>query len=317
MTQNPPSTHHYYYGNEADQYTFYRLPKLLFTDNRYRHLSDGVKILYGLMLDRMGLSMRNGWLDKLNRVYIFFALDDVTEQMNCKNDKAVKMLAELDTVKGVGLIERVRQGQGKPAIIYMRKFYDTAEVLTSEKPKSGLPVLPKSGLRKNRSQDYGKSECNNTNTNYTESNDTDHEQDLSFPSFSTTHSIQPESVQKGNERMDQCRSLVRANIEYPIIAEHLDRTQLDEIVELVVETVCTTRKTISISGDDFPAKVVKSRLLKLNSQHIEYVFMCLDENTTMIRNIKKYLLTVLFNAPATMEIHCTTIVNHELSERES
>ena len=121
----------YYYGNEVDQYTFYRLPKLLFTDDRYRHLPDGAKILYGLMLDWMGLSMRNGWLDDKNRVYIFFTLDDVSEQMNCKNDKAVKMLAELDTVKGVGFIEHVRQGQGKPAIICMRKFYDTAEVLTS------------------------------------------------------------------------------------------------------------------------------------------------------------------------------------------
>ena len=114
------------------------------------------------------------------------------------------------------------------------------------------------------------------------------------------------------EKMDQCRTLVRANIEYHIIAEHLDRMQLDEIVELIVETVCTTRKTISISGDDFPAEVVRSRLLKLNSQHIEYVFMCLDENTTMIRNIKKYLLAVLFNSPVTMEIHCTSIVNHEM-----
>ena len=88
MTQSSPPMHHYYYGNEADQYTFYRLPKVLFTDDRYRHLSDGAKILYGLMLDRMGLSMRNGWLDDKNRVFIFFTLDDVTEQMNCKNDMA-------------------------------------------------------------------------------------------------------------------------------------------------------------------------------------------------------------------------------------
>ena len=93
----PPMPHDYYYGNEADQYTFYRLPKVLFTDSRYKTLSDGAKILYGLMLDRMGLSMKNGWLDEQNRVFIYFTLEDVTEQMNCKNDKGVKLLAELDS----------------------------------------------------------------------------------------------------------------------------------------------------------------------------------------------------------------------------
>ena len=149
----------YYYGNEADQYTFYRLPKALFTNDRYKNLSDGAKILYGLMLDRMGLSIKNSWLDDNDRVYIIFTLENVQEFMNCKHDKAIKMFAELDTDKGVGLIERVRQGQGRPAIIYVRKFFNPAEVLTSEKPKSALPDMPKSRTRKNRSQEIGNSEA--------------------------------------------------------------------------------------------------------------------------------------------------------------
>jgi len=146
----------YYYGGEADQYTFYRLPKALFTNSRYKDISDGAKILYGLMIDRMSLSIKNGWTDEQDRVYIIFTLEDAQEYMNCKHDKGVKMFAELDTEKGVGLIERVRQGQGKPAIIYVLKFFDPAEVLTSEKPKSGLPDMPQSRLLKNRSQDIGK-----------------------------------------------------------------------------------------------------------------------------------------------------------------
>jgi hypothetical protein len=97
----------YYYGNEADRYTFYRLPKALFTNDHYKSLSDGAKILYGLMLDRMGLSMKNGWLDEQNRVFIFFTPEDVQEYMNCKQDKGIKLLAELDAAKDVGLIERV------------------------------------------------------------------------------------------------------------------------------------------------------------------------------------------------------------------
>jgi len=143
----------YYHGNEADQYTFYRLPKALFINPRYKNLSDGAKILYGLMLDRMGLSVKNNWMDEQDRVYIIFTLENVQEFMNCKHDKAIKMLSELDTDKGVGLIERVRQGQGRPAIIYVRKFFDNeqsgnpgaerpknnpdpTEVKNSEKPKS-------------------------------------------------------------------------------------------------------------------------------------------------------------------------------------
>lgn len=119
----------------------------MFTNSRYKDLSDGAKILYGLMLDRMSLSIKNGWTDEQDRVYIIFTLEDATEQMNCKNDKGVKMFAELDTVKGIGLIERVKQGQGRPAIIYVCKFFDNAEVKTTEKPKSRLPNMPKSRHR--------------------------------------------------------------------------------------------------------------------------------------------------------------------------
>ena len=195
---SPLQPYGYYHGNEADQYTFYRLPKALFTNPRYKTLSDGAKILYGLMLDRMGLSIKNNWLDDRNRVYIIFTLENVQEFMNCKHDKAIKMLAELDTDKGVGLIERVRQGQGKPAIIYVRKFFDnensekqsgknvvehldnTAEVLTSEKPKSALPHSPNSRTRKSRSPEFGKTECNKNDISNNEFNDTD---------FNDTHSI--------------------------------------------------------------------------------------------------------------------------------
>lgn len=137
--------HDYHYGSEAEQYTFYRLPKALFTSSRYKCLSDGAKILYGLMLDRMALSMKNGWLDDRNRVYIFFTLEDVQEYMSCKHEKAVKMLAELDAQKGVGLIERVKQGQGRPTIIYVKKFigpdFGESEVKTSEKQRSRLPKI--------------------------------------------------------------------------------------------------------------------------------------------------------------------------------
>ena len=143
---NTPQPYGYYYGDEADQYTFYRLPKALFTNNRYKDLSDGAKILYGLMLDRMGLSVKNGWMDEKDRVYIYFTQDDAQEYMNCKHDKVIKMFAELNTSEGVGLIERVRQGQGRPSIIYVRKFFDEAE------------TIPTSRSLENRHQEVGKTE---------------------------------------------------------------------------------------------------------------------------------------------------------------
>lgn len=154
----------YFHGYEAEQFMFYRIPKLLFTDEYFRRLSSDAKVLYGLMLDRMGLSVKNHWIDEQDRVYIIFTLEQVMEYLNCGKDKGVKILAELDSEKGIGLIERVKRGLGKPAIIYVKSFLirrkpqnslfvetiestadsirssecGNAEVQTSEKPKSGL-----------------------------------------------------------------------------------------------------------------------------------------------------------------------------------
>ena len=123
----------YFYGNEAEQFTFYRIPKILITSPHFKKISDSAKLLYGLMLDRMSLSIRNGWLDDDNRAYIFFTTNDVMEQMCCGTEKDKKMLTELDSEKGIGLIERVKQGQGKPAIIYLKKFYELEDTARSTK----------------------------------------------------------------------------------------------------------------------------------------------------------------------------------------
>ncbi len=114
--------------------------------------------------------------------------------------------------------------------------------------------------------------------------------------------------------MDAYRGLIRENISYDnLVREHpYDAAQLDEMVELMVETVCSRKKNIRVAGNDFPQAVVKSRLLKLDSEHIRFVFDCLRENTTQVRNMKQYLLTVLYNAPATIENHYAAQVNHDL-----
>ena len=110
------------------------------------------------------------------------------------------------------------------------------------------------------------------------------------------------------------RELILENIEYDILVqnERLDRDRLDELVELMVDTVCSHREMIRIAGDDYPAEVVKSRFLKLNSSHIEYVLDRMRENTTYVRNIKKYLLAALYNAPATIDSYYTSLVSHDM-----
>lgn len=104
----------YFYGNDAEQFTFYRIPKVLFTDQRYKSVSVEAKVLYGLLLDRMSLSIRSGWLDADGRVYIYFTLEEAIEFLGFGKDKLVKLFQELDRDRGIGLIERKKQGQGKP-----------------------------------------------------------------------------------------------------------------------------------------------------------------------------------------------------------
>ena len=110
------------------------------------------------------------------------------------------------------------------------------------------------------------------------------------------------------------REIVLENIDYDILIEDpkMDREQLDEIAELIVDTVCSARKTIRIAGDDFPAEVVKSRFLKLDSSHVQYVMDCMRDNTTYVRNIKKYLLAALYNAPSTINNYYSSLVQHDM-----
>lgn len=112
----------YYYGKEAEQFSFYRIPRMLIKDKRFSGLSSDAKILYGLMLDRMALSIRNEWQDEDDRTYIIYTIEQIMEDLNCGKNKAIRVIAELDADDGIGLVERVRRGLGKPDIIYVKNF---------------------------------------------------------------------------------------------------------------------------------------------------------------------------------------------------
>lgn len=186
----------YYYGDESNQFSFYRIPRQLVTGERFKCLSTDAKLLYGLLLDRMGLSAKNGWYDEVGRVYIYYTLDEIQNDLCCGHGKAVKLLAELDNKTGFGLIERVKQGQGRPTKIYVKRFttrtvpppppelapepkpptiprppifgstdFRKAEVQTSENRKSRLP---KTGSADFRKPDGSYIESNQNDFNYTD-----------------------------------------------------------------------------------------------------------------------------------------------------
>lgn len=124
----------YFYGAQAEQFSFYRIPKALFTEPNFRELSTDAKVLYGILLDRMSLSLKNQWLDAQNKVYIIFTVEEIMDALNCANQKATRLMVELE--KQAGLIERKRQGLGRPNLIYVKNFAATINDKNCEKGDS-------------------------------------------------------------------------------------------------------------------------------------------------------------------------------------
>lgn len=124
----------YFYGAQAEQFSFYRIPKALFTEPNFRELSTDAKVLHGILLDRMSLSLKNQWLDAQNKVYIIFTVEEIMDALNCANQKATRLMVELE--KQAGLIERKRQGLGRPNLIYVKNFAATINSKSCEKGDS-------------------------------------------------------------------------------------------------------------------------------------------------------------------------------------
>lgn len=313
----------YYYGTEAEQFTFYRLPKMLFTEEKFKGLSSDAKILYGIMLDRMSLSIKNQWIDKENRVYIIFTLENVMEVFSCSERKASYLMKELDSKAGIGLIEKKRQGLGKPNLIYLKNFIfsnstqdgakeekenevDNCETSKKGQVKSGQDVQLQSG---NSVPIKSSMELQGINT---DSNNTEYS-DTIYPSNQEMKSKKMDVM----DGIEAYRTIIQKNIEYDLLKEKLDISEsdyLEEIVELMVEIVGIPCDTVRIESKDIPYQLVKAKLLKLNSMHIEYVIRCLQNTTNKIRNIKGYLTTMLYNAPTTISSYYRAEVNYDMNQ---
>ena len=284
----------YFYGQAGELFSFFRIPKALFQEQQFQDLSTDAKTLYGILLDRMSLSVKNEWFDKKGRVFIIFTIEDVKRTLRCADNKATRLLRELEEF---GLIERKRRGQGKPCLVYMKNF-------SAESSKESVknrdnddscgskiacqdPVKSR-GIKKKEN----KTEMNNTNLILSDESEKMKNRELLEEYFS--HSLEIDL-------------LLRL---YPD-----DEDTLYQIVNLLVDTCATNRKLLHIAGDDKPAEVVRSRFMKLNADHIRFVLKCLAENSNPIRNMKQYLLASLYNAPTTMQLSYQNQTNHDLAIR--
>lgn len=284
---------------ESEQYAFYRVPKLLFTSDRFWNLSTDAKMLYGLLLDRMALSQKNGWVDEQGRVYIIYTVENIMESLGCGNKKAIQLLAELENK--ANLILRKKQGLGKPNLIYVKKFTVVARAVERHFLKCENDT---SGNFQTTSLEVSKEHGNNTDKNNTEFNDTD----SIFPSGNGGMMDENDRYQEYFDYFSDQLSIDLLKKDYPY-----DSEMLDNILELIVETVCTKRPLIRIGAEERPAEIVRSRFMKLNVEHIRYVMDCFKENTTKIRNIRQYMLTTIYNAPTTIDTYYDALVRHDMS----
>lgn len=287
----------YFYGAQAEQFSFYRVPKVLFTREQFRQLSAEAKILYGIMLDKLDLSVKNKWVDEKGRVYIIYTIEQIMEDMNCADQKATKLLDELE--KKCGLIERKRQGLGKPNLIFVKNFITGVEgsmmarIQNRENHDSGAVNIT--------TADYPKSRGINTNHNNTENSDINPIQS----------GFDEDGISERNEYERYFRESLSIDV---LLRENLGEEEtILGILDLMVDVCCSKRSVIRIAGDDKPLAVVKSRFMKLNAEHIRYVLKCLSENTTRVRNIRQYLLTALYNAPATIRPFYQAWVNNDMA----
>ena len=277
----------YFYGQSGELFSYFRIPKALFQDSRFRQLSTDARTLYGILLDRMSLSAKNGWLDEQGRVYIIYTVREVQESLCCAEHKAVKLFRELEQAD---LIERKRRGLGRPSLIYVKNF--STEV---SKMHPLNCANSNSGAVQNAVQEQPKPQCNKTDKNKTERN-------------------KPDPIHSGNIR-EQLEDYFYQALEVELLfrLHPDDEDTIYQIVDLLVDTCSTKRKMLRIAGDDKPAEVVRSRLKKLNADHIRFVLGCLSETTVPVRNMKQYLLASLYNAPTTMSLYYQNKTNHDFA----
>lgn len=304
----------YFYGAESEMFSFFRIPRNLILDPHFKPLSTDAKLLYGLLLDRMSLSAANQWLDGAGRVYIYFPVSEVEEKMNCGHEKAGKMLRELD---GIGLIERVKRGQGKPTIIYVKQFIIKDDnCAQSRPPKNGGADIRKSGVKatenhpprqpisggqdiRNPNGNYNKNNQNNQNHTYTSYTDPS-----IFPSADTHSDLDSATMDEmdGFDYDDGSEESIRERIEYEPLTESYNAKLVDNVVSIISDVLTTPQEIYHINKRDIDGRLVVERFRRLDRILVEYVLDKYLSTPKRKKNIRGYLISMLYNAEPTIEL---------------
>ena len=371
------TSNQYFYQNQQDQYTFYRIPKALIKGVHYQHVSMEAKLLYGILLDRMSLSCKNDWCDASGKVFIIYTLEELMEDFSCSDKTATKLLRELEQSD---LIVRRRQGLGKPSLIYVKHIQQSEPVISkrrlrkqqqrqsgtmyraysctnnpTERIADDAKASNNDQMQKNNDYQIEKrinNQTNNgTNSNHTASqNDstafvTDHEQnnqqaqpcpvsrknsDSGHGTFTTldTENVRGNKTERsyternkkeeGEAAPRSWKNIVQEQLEYDWLLESYPHNQsaIKTMVTIIADAMNSDdNAVVKVGGRERRMDDVKEQLLQLDSGHIEYVLEYLQCNTSKVQNVYGYLLTILYNAPLTMDLYYEKLVHHDQAKK--
>lgn len=303
----PKTEFDYYYGVEAEQFTFVRVPKVLFTDKEhFGGLSNEAKLLYGLLLERMSLSRKNNWIDKHNRVYIIFLpVEEIEESLDVGHEKALNLLKELDDQSGIGLVKKKCRGLGLPSILYVKNFIvkgeqNTDRVPTSrstenefqefgktdfKKSENQTSENPKNRLLEVRKSDSNNIDINNTDMSYTYDQSIDRSQ-AGIQNFSPGADGLIDAIERST-----VEEKVKKQIDYDCLISHPDSSVVqmaEEIKDLMVDVLCGERSVVS-EGKRVSEETAKAAYRKITFDHVQYVMKSLVSYPEKISRIDRFL----------------------------
>ncbi|MFR7819403.1 replication initiator protein A [Candidatus Pseudoruminococcus sp.] len=309
----------FFYGNEAEQYQFYRVPQALFTNEKFSKISCESKLLYGFLLDRCGLSRKSKWYDEDGKLYVFFKQEEAIEKLNIGKNKAVKIFDELEQT---GLIVRKKQGQGKPTKIYVCNFTKELadmsgdqtsaentkeEVQTPENRESEISVSSENNQTEVQTPENGKSKLSKTGSQYIYSlNQT--EMNQTNPSIYQQRETKQTSEKDRwtDDEITECEEFIKMNIDYDnLLHEGVSPNTLDMIVDIMLEAYNPQNDFIKIQGQSVSRTIALRQYEKLDSDHIRYILDSITEEARRkkIKNLRPYLKTCLYNAPHSIDMH--------------
>ena len=322
----------YYYGDSVEQFKFIQIPQALIKGKEFEDLPAISKLLYGLLRDRCTLSRKNGWVDNENRVYIIYQIADIQEDMGLSEKMAIKYLNDLESF---GLVEKKRQGLGRPNLLYVKNFYLSEEPAEDDSDNEESCGNSRASIKVS----YRPSQKGSSRASYSGCSDVSTRKATDLPKMkvqelpdnvglNNTNTINPykdQTIDSNTSSNPICAAdLIRAEsfyfvhvknqIDYDELCEEYkyNKDLIDNIVELMVSVLTSNNEFMLVAKEKRPTALVKSRFLGLKFKHISYVIDMLMKTGSEISSIRQYLLAMLFNAQSTYNAFLTAEVSHNM-----